>query len=74
MGGVGVKMLKPQIHWGLFKYISRSLEVQDGMILLFVFVFLLAFAPSTLRSDLGNRFSTQASGRVDTMGNCMTIL
>ena len=74
MGGVGVKMLKPQIHWGLFKYISRSLEVQDGMILLFVFVFLFTFAPSTLRSDLGNRFSTQASGRVDTMGNCMTIL
>ena len=74
MGGVGVKMLIPQIHWGLFKYISRSLEVPYGMILLFVFVFLLAFAPSTLRSDLGNRFSTQASGRVDTMGNCMTIL
>ena len=48
--------------------------MQDGMISLFVFVFLFTFAPSTLISDLGNRFSTQASGRVDTMGNCMTIL
>ena len=73
-GELGLKCLNLKYIGACSNILVGHLEVQDGMILLFVFVFLFTFAPSTLRSDLGNRFSTQASGRVDTMGNCMTIL